>query len=165
MRHTTSRTSALALATLALIVVAAPTEAQGPEVQRLHYFVGEWTYMVGDGGGTVSGKTLADGRLVEWLERYQPATGDAIEIVHVFGYDPGGEAYFWHRYLPDGSVQMFSGWLEGKTWTFLRDSGAGTLIRLTLVEESPTASPFSWARSVKGGGWEQTAQGRMTKVK
>ncbi len=165
MPHPVSRNAALALVTLALIIVAVPTEAQGPDVQRLHWFAGEWTYEVGDGGGTVVGRTLASGRLVEWMERYQPASGDPLEIVHVFGYDPGSEAYYWHRYMPNGSVQIFGGWVDGKTWTFLHDDGTGTLYRLTAVEESATAGTFAWARSVKGGAWEETARGQMTKVK
>jgi hypothetical protein len=155
MRFSVLATAALCLGAVSLTAQEGPT----PEHERLDVWLGEWTYQVGDVGGSMVGELYNNGLLLEVHEQHQPASGGTWYIMHVMGYNADEEAYFWHRYMPDGTVRIAKGWVDGDDWTFLFDERNGVRTRLTQTEE-PGAISFTWARSVQGGAWEVTSQGR-----
>lgn len=145
------------------VVQTAAQQVPTPGHQRLGYWLGEWTYDVGASGGTVEGSWFGDGFLLEWRETNRTASGVITQLLHVLGYSPQEETYTWHRYWSNGTVQYAKGWVSDDTWTFVFDEPAGTRLRLVATEESAQVMRFSWAESVRGGPWEQTSQGVMTK--
>jgi hypothetical protein len=154
----------LALAFI-LPVAAQAQQTPSPEHRRLGVWAGDWTYEVGSSSGTVEGEWFGDGFFLQWRETNTTASGVTTHLLHVLGYNAEEGAYTWHRYMPNGDIQLAAGWVSGRNWTWLFDEQAGTRVRLTATEESSEVNSFTWARSVKGGPWEVTSEGRMTKVR
>ena len=158
----------LAIAAFSPLTARAQTVAQqapGPEHQRLGIWVGEWTYEVGTSSGTVEGELVGDGFFLQWRETNTSEAGVTVHILHVFGYDTVEQNYTWHRYFINGNIQFAKGWVSDANWTFLFDEQDGVRARLTATMESSEVMTFAWAQSVKGGPWEVTNQGTMTKVR
>ena len=103
--------------------------------------------------------------MVEWRETNRSESGVTTQLLHVFSYDPEEETYTWHRYWDNGTIQVAKGWVSDDVWTLLFDEQEGTMVRLTLTEESMQVMNFTWAESVKGGPWIETSQGTMTKAR
>jgi hypothetical protein len=154
----------LALA-LFLPLTAQAQQTPSPEHQHLGIWVGNWTYEVTTGSGTMEGEWFGEGFFVQSRETYTTTSGVTTQMLHVFGYNVEEETYSWHRYLGNGNIQLAKGWVSDNDWTFLFDEQAGTRVRMTIIEESAEVMSFTWARSVKGGPWEVTNEGRMTKVR
>lgn len=158
---------ALPLAFLFLSAIPTPTlaqEAPPPELQRFNYFMGEWTYDVGSSSGTMAWEWFGD-FLARANEENTTASGNTTGLLHVFGYDTEEEVFTWHRYWSSGNIQIARGWVHGDTWTFLFDDPVGMKTRLIMVETSTDVVTFHWERSIEGGPWEVTSEGRMTKVR
>ena len=162
MRRVVSLAVLLTIATLFLSTFAVRTTAQaGPEHQRLGQWLGEWTYVVEDGSGTMSVEWFGD--FFVWISEVAE-TGD--ERLHVVGYDAEEEVYTWHRYWSsNGYSDAAKGWLHENTWTFVFDVAAGIRNKMTVTVEPPDDMTFKWERSVEGGPWEALEEGRTTRVK
>ena len=157
----------LAIAAFSPLTARAQTVAQqapGPEHQRLGIWVGEWTYVVGEGSGTFTGERLGD-FFIQLTEMATNAAGNTFNILGVLGYDAAEEVYTWHRYWSNGYSDAAKGWVRDNTWTFVFDEPVEEKARMTMVEESPDVIVFKWERSVEGGPWEVTSEGRATKIK
>jgi len=138
----------------------ASSEAHG----RLGIWVGDWTYVVGEGSGTYRCEWLGD-FWVECDEVYTNGAGTTVELLGVWGYDPGEGAYTWQRYWGDGSSDVFKGSIDGDTWTFVSEEQDGLRHRFVLTEESSDGLPFFWEQSPDGGPWEHSADGKMTRLR
>jgi hypothetical protein len=149
----------LALAFILPLTAQAQRE-QLPEHQRLGVWVGEWSYEIGDGTGTMVFEWFGD-----FFVKASEVTPNGANVLHVFGYDAEEEVYLWHRYYNSGGRDTAKGWVHDNTWTFVFDEPAGRRRRMTMVEESSTVIAFKWERSVEGGPWEVTAEGRETRVR
>lgn len=157
----------LTIAIMLLFSVSVRTPAQqaaGPEHERLGFWVGEWSYVVGGGSGTLTAERLGD-FFIQMTEAYTSPAGNTVRILSVIGYDPAEKAYTWHRYWSSGYSDAAKGWVHDDTWRFVIDEPVGRKARVTMVEESPDVIVFKWERSVEGGPWEVTSEGRTTKVR
>ena len=163
MRRIVSVTLPLAFLFLSAIPTLAQ-EAPPPELQRLNFFTGEWTYDFGTSSGTMAWEWFGD-FFVQANEENTTASGDTIGLLHMFGYDTEEEVYTWHRYWSSGNNEFARGWVHGDTWTFLFDDPVGMMTRLIMVETSAHVVTFHWEGSVEGGPWEVTGEGRMTRVR
>jgi len=161
MRRVVSLAVLLTIATLFLSAFAVRTVAQaGPEHQRLGQWLGEWTYVIGDGSGTMSFEWFGD-----FFVRASEVTPTGANVLHVMGYDAEEEVYTWHRYWSNGYSDAAKGWLHEDTWTFVFDVAAGRRNKMTVTAESPDDLVFKWERSVEGGPWEALSEGRTTRVR
>lgn len=171
--------STLAYASFAL-AFAVPTAAQpptpGPEQQHLvRYWAGDWTYEIKASGGgpagtgTITWKPFGNGFFLRYDETHKPASGPAVEVVGIIGYDSEQKMYFWHRYWSNGYVDAARGWLHGATYTFdfgeSRRDGRLERTQAVMTEEGADRFAFRWQRSVEGQPWEVTAEGRATRAK
>ena len=145
-------------------VRTAAQQAPGPEHERLGFWVGDWSYVVGDGSGTMTAERLGD-FFIQMTEVYTNPTGNTFEILGVLGYAPAEKVYTWHRYWSNGYSDAAKGWVHDDTWTFVFDEPVGEKARMTMVEDSPDVVVFRWERSIEGGPWEVTSEGRTTKVR
>ena len=154
------------LGLLILVWLALPLGLQGqertPEVQRLGDWIGDWTY-------TISSQESAGSMSFEWfgdlLVRAEEHTPAGYDVLHMMGFDPEEGVYIWRRYWNTGLVDMGQGWVHGNTWTFLFLEEPGNIRRMTMAFETPDVLAFRWERSVEGGPWEVTSEGRTTRTR
>ena len=99
------------------------------------------------------------------LMRWTTEAGNANAATWVSGYDAENEVYTSARFYNNGYSDSGTGWRDGDTWTYVYDATAGTKLRFTGVLGPETVWTYQWARSVKGGPWEDTSSGSMTKVR
>ncbi|HEX4439604.1 MAG TPA: DUF1579 family protein [Thermoanaerobaculia bacterium] len=172
----------IALAAAALfagrILVAAPEPAAtppSPEVQKLSYFVGEWTSEsdihpgpMGSGGkatGTSKCRWLDGNYFVSCQDESSTPMG-RMSGLGVLGYDKAKRVYTWSGFNNMGQAQVATGTVSGNTWTFASqdDVGGKTMkTRYTLVETSPTAYTFKFEASTDGMTWTPVIDGTVTK--
>jgi len=133
------------------------SQERSPELQRLNYLVGTWTYESEGSSGTMT---------CEWLGTALvkcDGSGATNRTVGLFGYDPQREVYTWMRYWGSGLVDDHIGWVDGDTWRFVQRDSAGGIYRCIMVEDSPTQISVRWYQSVRGGDWELSEETTMTK--
>lgn len=147
----------LALGTLPQQVVA----QQPPEAQRIGWLVGDWTYDNLDGWAKCA--WLGD-FIVQCQTAWVDAAGDSTEALFLTRYDAEAEVYTTHRFYSGGYTDSGVGWVDDDTWTFVYDGPAGTRYRFTGVISEETWT-YEWYRSVKGGPWERSSGGSMTRVR
>ena len=153
------RTLFAVLAFLILLPVAAQAQERSAEVQALDSWIGEWTYVLGDSNGTMEFELFGD------LMKGSEVTGGGNDVVHMAGYDAEEGVYRWRRYYSSGYTDAAEGWIHGNTWTWLFVEPVGRIRRMTMVFESEDSITFRWERSVEGGAWEVTGEGRSTRVR
>lgn len=139
-------------------------QAQNPEMEKAQFWVGDWSYEVGEGYGTMSFKSHGD-LLIYAIEDYTNPSGALIRYVHVMGYDSEEGVYWWRRFTRSSSGGFFKGTLDGNTWTWLTEVVEGRQTRMVQVAESEDVIQFRWERSIDGGPWEVTSQGTTRRVK
>jgi len=175
---TAARTE-IAAPTAARTEVTAPDPAAAsgptPEVQRLSYFVGEWTSESDIHPGPMGGGGKATGSSTcRWLEgNFFVSCHDESSTpmgkmsgLGVLGYDKAKKIYTWSGFNNMGQAQVATGTLSGHTWTFAGqdDIGGKTMkTRYTLVETSPTAYTFKFEASTDGATWTPVIDGKVTK--
>jgi hypothetical protein len=138
---------------------------RSPELERLDYYVGEWTT---DGGDQSSGTFACEwlgSRVLKCDSEFTYPSGVTPKTVGVWSYNPERGFYTWLRYWGNGNLDDHLGWVDGETWTWMQRDTAGGHYRFVMVEESPTEMTWRAWRSIKGGEWEPTGDGTMTKVR
>ena len=173
------------LLVIVLLVLAVPYLAHGqaqppkpgPEVQKLGYYVGTWTYdselKAGPFGpaGKISGTETC-----EWFTGgfhivcRGEGTGPSGKRAYLNfqSYDAETKAYTYHGISSAGEDDSSQGSLTGSTWTWFWDgtaAGKPAKYRIVVMEVSPTAYTFKMEYSVAGGPWTALEEGKATKVK
>lgn len=172
------------LAISGLLAAAAAARAQekkmetpkpGPEVQKLGYFVGDWT-SEGDAkpgpwgaGGKIMGTShcswMSGGFFVVCHEEASGAMGK-MHGLGVMGYDAAAKSYTWNGFNSMGENEHAAGSLDGKTWTYTNESimnGKPIKGRYTIVETSPTSYDFKMETSEDGKSWGAMMEGKVTR--
>ena len=138
---------------------------QGPPQARefMESWVGDWTYVVGEGSGTYSCAWLGEA-FVQCDERYTAPDGTVTDLLGVWGYDAEAEHLTWNRFWGNGANEFFGGSRDGETWVFVSDEVNGVRTRLILNPEFGGSVPFFWEESRDGGDWVRVLDGRMTRA-
>lgn len=148
-----------------------------PELQRLHYFVGEWknegnmkASPWGPGGkftGTDHDSMLGDFFLVMHSEGTGPM--GATKDIAVMGFDAKEKVYTYDGFGTEGMHETSKGTVSGKTWTWYspeEDMGGKKIKgRFILNEVSATSYTYSYDTAMDGGAWTNVMEGKATKVK
>jgi len=146
-----------------------------PEVQKIGYFVGNWT-SEGDmkatqmgPGGKVSiqeeGKWMDGNFFVVFHSSFKSAMGDGTGIA-IMGYDPQENAYTYDEYNSMGEANHFKGTVAGDTWTWTSEIKMGPQTvkgRFTQKIVSPTSYTFKFEMSMDGTTWNLIMDGKTTK--
>ncbi len=154
--------------TLAILLLSAsPTLAQerSAELQWLDYIVGEWTDTGSGGTGTSMCKWVGDS-FVQCENVDTDTSGNAHPSLQVMGYNAEEEVYSLSIFAGDGHTFTLTGTLQDDTVTWLGASPGGSgKVRIINVIESQTAMTWKMGGSVKGGEWQEWAEGRSTRVR
>ena len=151
------------LLALSLCLLTCPAEGQrtpSPEHENLAIWIGDWSYSMGSGSGTMSFEPFG-----EFFVRADEVTPNGNEVIHVMGYDPEEGVYTWSRFYSSGYSDAAKGWVQDNTWTWVFSEPVGSIRRMTIAVESPENFSFKWERSVEGGPWTQMSEGRTTRVR
>jgi hypothetical protein len=143
-----------------LVANAYAQDTPGPETRQLEVWVGEWSYTLEGGEGSMTFERFGD-HLIKAEER----TPAGWEVVHFMRWDPDEEAYIWNRFWSSGYVDQAAGWMQDDSWVFLFLDPPGNVRRMTMTFESEDQIRFMWERSREGGGWETTGEGRTVRVR
>ena len=144
-----------------------PLAAQdrSPELERLDYYVGEWTVDAGDrGSGLFTCKWLGASVLTCESE-FDFSSGVTVETVGLWSYNAEREFYTWMRYWGSGNVDDHVGWVDGDTWTWMQRDKPGGHYRFVFIEESSTEMSQQWWQSIRGAEWELAGNATLTKVR
>ena len=144
-----------------LLIFPVGVQAQNPEMEKVQFYVGEWTYEHSSGHGTMSFEMFGDNLLVG-KEVYTTNAGTTTRMFHVMGYDRDEGVYWWRRFTRSSGGSFFKGMLEGDTWTYQSE---GSNLRMVQVMESEEVINFRWERLSEDGSWEVGIQGTTRKVK
>ena len=165
MRRFVSLTTPLAVCTLLAVPSAAWAQERSPELERLSYMVGEWTWDGGDRGTGTDACEWIGSRVLKCDTEYFTPAGATLKMVSVYSYNPQRGYYTWLRYWGNGNLDDHIGWVDGTTWTWMQRDSAGGHYRFINVEVSPTQVNIRAEESVKGGDWQLWGTGTMTKVR
>jgi len=146
------------------LILPIGVQAQAAEMERTQFWVGDWSYEVGEGYGTMSFKSHGD-LLIYATEEYTNPSGALIGYVHVMGYDSEEGGYWWRRFSRSSTGGFFKGTLDGNTWIWSTEVVEGRQTRMVQEVESEDVIRFRWERSIDGGPWEVTSQGTTKRVK
>lgn len=161
-----------------LLVAQAPPAPKPPaELQRLHYFVGEWksegtmkASPMGPGGKFTTADhnaMLGDFFLVLRSESTGPM--GAMKGIAIMGYDAKEKVYTYNEFDTMGMHEVSKGTISGATWTWLspeQDMGGKKIKgRFVLKEVSATSYTYSYDTSTDGGEWTNIMEGKASKVK
>ena len=154
--------------TLAILLLSAsPTLAQerSAELQWLDYMVGEWTDTGSGGSGTSMCKWVGDS-FVQCENVDTDTSGNTRPSLVVMGYNAEEEVYSMNIFGGDGHTFTLTGTLHDDTLTLLGPSPGGSgKVRFINVIESQTVMTWKIEGSVKGGEWQEYAEGRTTRVR
>jgi hypothetical protein len=146
------------------ILLPSGIQGQTPEVEKVQFFVGEWTYEMGEASGRMEFEFFGDHLLVG-KEVQNSGSGDAIRYLHVMGYDAEGGTHWWQAFVNSPSSEVFRGSAEGNTWTWVGPEEAEPKMRFIIDLESDDLFQGRWERSVEGGPWEVTVRATATRVR
>lgn len=147
-----------------LTPVAVSGQQDSPRTRALlESWVGDWTYVVGEGSGTYSCTWLGEA-FVQCDERYTAPDGTVTDLLGVWGYDADAGQLTWNRFWGNGANEFFVGARDGETWVFVSDEMNGVRTRLIMNSESPESMPFHWEESRDGGDWVRVLDGEMTRT-
>jgi Protein of unknown function (DUF1579) len=148
----------------------------GPEVEKLRYFLGEWT-SAGEmkaGPAGPAGKMYTHDRC-EWIagnffvacNMASRTPLGAMTAVGVMGWDADRKHYTWWHFDSAGGVETATGRLEGGTWTWSGEAKVGDRVRKTryvIADTSPEGYAFRWEISDDGKAWSTQSEAKFTKV-
>lgn len=158
MRRLAWLTTTLAVSLL-LFPAFASAQDRSPELQKLDYFVGEWTYGSEESPGSMH---------FEWFGsflRCTEVTSRGVEVLHIWGYDPDDEVYRGCRYYETGYADCFHGWFSENQFAWVVEGRLSPITKIAFNLESPSTYTFQWSRMVEGGDWEDRAVNRAVKVR
>ena len=177
-------TSRIGFAIAVILLFAIPAHTQtappkpGPEVQKLGYFAGNWTLdgEVKPGPAGPGGKMIGSGKY-SWLdggfflegrdESHGGGMGDSSDLA-VMGYNPDEKVYTYHAFENTGVVSIYTGTVEGDTWTWHSEDKMGGKVmkgRYTVKVLSPTSYTFKFETASDAGDWTTVMEGKATKSK
>ena len=167
----------------ALLIITlwlAPAFAQGPpkpgpELQKISYFVGNWTSEgdmkagpMGPGGKVTiqeEGKWMDGGFFVVFHSTFKTAVGNGTGIA-LMGYDPQESVYTYDEFNSMGEAEHAKGTLDGDTWTYTAEekmNGQTMNGRFTIKQLTPTSYSFKFEMSPPGGEFATVMDGKATK--
>jgi hypothetical protein len=162
------------------IVCVSDALAQGPpkpapEVQRIGYFIGNWTSEgdmkagpMGPGGKVTiqeEGKWMDGNFFVVFHSSFKGTMGAGTGLA-VMGYDTQENVYTYDEYNSVGEANHFKGTVDGDTWTWTSEMKAGPQTmkgRFTQKIVSPTSYTFKFEMSMDGTTWNLVMDGKATK--
>jgi hypothetical protein len=154
-----------------------PMPTPAPELQKLDYFVGNWS-MDGDlkPGPMGSGGKATGTERNEWMDgkfflashaTYGGVMGKGVEQAFM-GYDADQKVYTYDAFNSMGQHESSRGTLEGDTWIWLADENMGGQKmkgRFTMKIVSPTAYNYKYEMSPDGSSWVTVMDGKAVKTK
>jgi hypothetical protein len=150
----------------------------GPEVQKLAYYAGMWTFEgevkagtpLGPAGrfsGTSSCEWFAGGFHVVCRGEGTGPKGKVTDL-SILAYDTEAKTYTYYGISSRGETESEKMTLTGNTLTSISEetvAGKPTKFRYTELQESPTSYMFKLEYSVAGGPWIVAEEGKGTKNK
>jgi hypothetical protein len=169
------------LVTLVGVIAASaqtpPMPKPGPELKKLEYFVGDWSFdgdmkpgPMGPGGkftGTEHTEWMDGGFFIVSHSNVKMPTGDAKGLA-VMGYNSQDKMYTYNAFNSMGENEKSMGMLEGDTWTWNNESNMGGQMmkgRFVIKTLSPTEYTFTFAMGPSGGDLATVMEGKATKKK
>ncbi len=147
----------------------------GPEVEKLGYFVGNWTVAgevkpgpMGPGGkmtGSSDAAWVTGGFFVESREEFKGPPADSSDL-SVMGYNPDDKVYTYHAFDNTGHAAYYTGTVDGDTWTWTGTEKMGDQSmkgRYTATVVSPASYLFKFELSPDGTSWTTVMEGKATK--
>jgi len=151
----------------------------GPEHKRLGYFVGKWTTegeMKASPMGPAGKITGSD--TCEWFEggfsvvchSDGKTPMGAMKSIGIMGYSTEEKVYTYYGVdsSPMAMASVAKGTIQGNTWTYNDEGTMGgqkMKMRVTLVEQSPTAYTFKMEMAGADGKWMPLMESTATKAK
>jgi ketosteroid isomerase-like protein len=159
-----------------LLPVGEPKNDASPELRRLSYLVGRWTYEgeakvspFGPGGrfsGRIDCRWYAGGwQLVCNTDGASPS--GPMRMLEIYGWDRDARRYTYAAIDSEGFAATGRPTVLDRTWTVVVDIRAGgkqQRIRSTTTEESPTSMSFSSELSTPGGAFAPVSSGKARKM-
>ena len=177
-----NRTTISAIFVLAVSSVAAVaqmgTPTPAPELKKLDYFAGNWSYdaTVASGPWGSGGKfTAAD--TAEWLKgsfflvhhthfSLPAELGGSGGGLAIMGYDNDKKVYTEERFDSSGRHEFSTGTVSGDTWTWRGENNYNGMMirtRITIKVVSPTSFTSKYEVSTDGANWTPFYEGKGTK--
>jgi ketosteroid isomerase-like protein len=161
-----------------LLVTTSPRAGDAPpELRRLSFLLGAWTYAgqtektalgpAGRSEGRLDCHWFAGGRQMLCRSGGSGPSGP-VHALEIYGWDGEARSYTYYGVDSTGAAAGARGSRADRTWTFaldLKADGKPARMRATTVEESATA--FEWTNdlSIAGGAWTTVSSGRAEKVR
>lgn len=176
--------SALAVACVAGMTLAAEAPAQGPaepgptaEHARLGYFVGTWRSEVDVKASPFSpGGTMTIQDDCQWFEGKfavicrgeGTGPGGALRSLGLIGYNADENVYTYYGLDNKGMVPttVAKGTIAGDTWTFTDEAkmgGATIRSRYVIRQVSENSYTFLWEMQGEDGAWKPVMEGRTSR--
>jgi uncharacterized protein DUF1579 len=146
-----------------------------PEVQKLAYFVGNWTEagkstahgMEGPVSSTQNWEWTSGGFFLVGHSSNKSPMGN-FTIMAVLGYDPASKMYTYNVFDSWGEAFLAKGTVSGDTWTWTTEMMMGGKMmksRTTWKEISTTKYTLNYGSSTDGGNtWSSDMETTFTKV-
>ncbi len=147
-----------------------------PEVEKLGYFVGEWTSSgevlegpLGPGGPTRGRdrcQWMAGNFFVACNMGSHGPIGDVTSLA-VMGWDAARKVYTWSSFNSVGVAETATGTLSGDTWTWSNDvtmGGKTVKSRYVIFHTSADGYNFRWESSGDGKTWNVLLKGTVTRT-
>jgi hypothetical protein len=152
-------------------LVAQETPKLGPEHELHGFLEGENSCTFNDGTAKFESKCewVSNGLFMTCTGHYKPSSGSTVEFHTVQGYDRHEKVHTMYRFRSTGQIDHARGWFKDNKlkWVFSDELVDGKWQRRQLaVELNSTKNfwTFKWERSVEGGPWQVTQEGKCTKV-
>ena len=147
--------SAIPLAVLLLSAIPTLAQERSAELQRLDYWVGEWT---GTEDGTMACKWLGNSFV------HCEAAGPDFAVLWVMEHN-AEEGYKMTSFNNSGESGTINFSVQDDTWTWLFEIPTGGQFRMTWVMESKDVMTLTGEMAVEGGEWVVEDESRMTRVR
>jgi hypothetical protein len=160
---------------LAASFAAGQMPAPAPELKKVDYFAGTWSFEgdmkpgpMGPGGkvtGTNQSSWMEGGFFLVGHSEFHGPMGDAKGLA-VFGYDSASKTYTYNEFNSMGENNVSTGVLEGDTWTWNSTEKMGSTVlksRFTIKQLSPTAYTFKFEMAPEGAEMATVMEGKATK--
>ncbi len=147
-----------------------------PEVEKLGYFVGDWTSSgelvegpMGPGGKTAGRdrcQWMAGNFFVACNMGSHGPLGDVTGLA-VLGWDAARKVYTWWSFNSVGEAEAATGTLAGDTWTWSNDvtmGGKTVKSRYVIFNTSADGYNFRWESSEDGKTWKIVLRGTVMRA-
>jgi hypothetical protein len=162
-----------------MLAVAASAQMEmpkpGPELQKLSYFVGTWTFEgdmkpgpMGPGGkftGTSHYEWMDGKFFVSGHSDMKGAMGNGTSL-SVMGYDTNQKKYTYHEFNSMGEAESATGTMEGDTWSWSDENkmnGQTMWGHYIMKILSPTSYSVKYEISQDGKTFATVMEGKGTK--